>query len=138
MFLLQLQLHHMHVRNGRNSLITFGLCATGLLQGVKPGTRLANSFSTVSGFIVCGFNGTAVTQDCSPGTKYNPSIGGCQATSAAAAAEATAHFNLCANATDGVHAYKNNTGGYQVSTPHFAAQVGTHSKKTTLVPTLRP
>jgi hypothetical protein len=90
------------------------------LQGVKPGTRLANSFSAVSSFIVCGFNGTAATQDCELGTEYNAATGSCQATTSAAAA--SAQHNICANTTDGVHAYKNSTGGYQVS--KFAA--GSH------------
>jgi hypothetical protein len=80
------------------------------LQGVKSGTRFANTFSKTPGFIVCGYNGTTVVADCEPGTAYNATVRACVATPNAIAA-----LNYCANATDGVYTRKNSTDGYEVS-----------------------
>jgi len=81
------------------------------MQGVKPGTRFPNTFSQKPGFIICGFNGTTLEQECITGTAFDPESGGCVMSPKVMA---VTQISFCENSTDGVYARKNISGDYEV------------------------
>jgi hypothetical protein len=79
------------------------------LQGVRSGLRFATPFaSSHAVYIICHAN-QAIVQDCGPAAVFNEKLGSCQLDIAAGFG-----INACKNASDGVYARKNTTGGYEV------------------------